>query len=148
MRGLRTKSCVFLLGTGSPASLVRERVWNDMLVSGAVSSDSQAPMQSRRWGGFHEKPPTTGTKVQRNVFLGRKRAISCESSEHTSVQAAVWAHIVPYSIRSYDLLMERDSWDHFPVRRYKETNEDETAVTFTAQDEGSVAGGHPFEKMG
>ena len=133
---------------GSPASFSRKRVWNDKLGSGAASSDGQAPLQSRRWCGFHEKSPTTGVKVQLNVFLGRKRALRCESSEDTSVQTVVWAHIVPDNIRSYDLLLERDSWDHFPVRKYKETNEDETVVTFTAQDEGSVAGGHPFEKMG
>ena len=133
---------------GSPASLVRKRVWNDMLGSGAASSDGQAHMQPPKRDGFHGKPPTTGTKVQLNVFLGRKRPRSSESSEDTSVQTVVWAHIVADRVRSYDLLLERDSWDHFPVRKYKETTEDETAVTFTAQDEGSVAGGHPFEKMG
>ena len=47
---------------------------------------------------------------------------------------------------SYDLLLGRDSWDHFPVRKYKDTNEDETVVTFTAQDEGSVADDHRFKK--
>ena len=36
-RALRTKSCVALLGTGSPASFIREKVWNGMLGSGAAS---------------------------------------------------------------------------------------------------------------
>ena len=47
---------------------------------------------------------------------------------------------------SYDLLLGRDSWDHFPVRKYRDTNEDETFVTFTAQYDGSVAGDHRFKK--
>ena len=50
-RALRTKSCVAVLGTGSPASFIREKVWNDMLGSGAVSSVGEVPTQSRRWGG-------------------------------------------------------------------------------------------------
>ena len=47
---------------------------------------------------------------------------------------------------SYDLLLGRDSWDHFPVRKYRDTNEEETVVTFTAQDDGSAAGDHRFKK--
>ena len=35
---------------------------------------------------------------------------------------------------SYDSLLGRDSWDHFPVRKYRDTHEDEMSVTFTAQD--------------
>ena len=47
---------------------------------------------------------------------------------------------------SYDLLLRRDSWDYFPVRKYGDTNEDETVFTFTAQNEGSAAGDHRFKK--
>ena len=43
---------------------------------------------------------------------------------------------------AYDLLLGRDNWDHFLVRKYKETNKHETVITFTAQDEGSAAGDH------
>ena len=46
----------------------------------------------------------------------------------------------------YDLLPGRDSWDHFPVREYRGTSEDETVVTFTAQDGESAAGDHHFKK--
>ena len=42
-RALRTKSCVVLLDTGSPASLIPKKVWNDMLGSGGASSDGEAP---------------------------------------------------------------------------------------------------------
>ena len=37
-RALRTKSCVALLDTG-----IRMKIWNDMLGSGAASSDGEAP---------------------------------------------------------------------------------------------------------
>ena len=131
-RALRTKSCVALLDTSSPASFIREKIWNDMLGSGAASSDEEMPTQSRRWGGFHGKPLTTSSSVRLNVLLGRKGTISCESSEDTPVRTVVWAHIVPDRVMSYDLLLGRESWDHFPVKKYRDTNEDETVVTFTA----------------
>ena len=125
-RALRTKSCVALLDTGSPASFIRKNIWNDMLGSGEASSDDEAPTQSRRWAGFHGKSLTTRTSVQLNVLLRRKGTISCESSEDTPVRTVVWAHIVPDRVMLCDLLLGRDSWDYFP----------ETVVTFTAQDEG------------
>ena len=50
----------------------------------------------------------------------------------------------PY--RPRDLLLGRDSWDHFPVREYKDTNGDKTILILTAQDEGSVAGDHRLKK--
>ena len=40
-RVLRTKSCVALLDTGSPASFIRKKIWNNMLGSGAASSDGK-----------------------------------------------------------------------------------------------------------
>ena len=88
-RALRTKSCVAVLDTGSPASFIREKVWIDMLGSGAASSDGEVPTQSRRWGGFYGKPFTTTSSVQLNVLLGRKGIITCESSEDTPVRAVV-----------------------------------------------------------
>ena len=88
-------SCVVLLDTGSPAFSIRKKVWNDMPGSGAASSDGEAPAQSRRWGGFHEKPPTASSSVQLNVLLGKKGAISCESSEDISVRPVVGPHSSP-----------------------------------------------------
>ena len=99
-RALRTKSCVALLDTGSPASFIREKVWSDMLGSGAVSSVGEVPTQSRRWGGFHGKPLTTSSSVRLNVLRGKKGTISCESSEDTPVRPVVWAHIVPDRVMS------------------------------------------------
>ena len=145
-RALRTKRCVALLDTGSPASFIREKVWNDILGSSAATSDGKVPTQSQRWGGFHGKPLTTSTNVRLNVLLGRKGTISRESSEDTPVRTAVWAHIVPGRVRSYDLLLGRESWDQFPVRKYRDTDEDEMGVTFIAQDDGSAAGDHCFKK--
>ena len=75
----------------------------------------------------------------------KKRTISRESSEGTPVRAVVWAHIVPDRVMSYDLLLGRDRWDHFPVRKYRKTDKDETVVAFTAQDDGSAAGDHRFK---
>ena len=118
-----------------------------MLGSGAASSHGEVPTQSRRCGGFRGKPLTTSSSVRLNVLLGRKGTISCESSEETPVRTAVWAHTVPDRVMSYDLLLRWDSWDHFPVRKYRDTNGDETAVTFTAaQDDESAAGDHRFKK--
>ena len=93
-RALR-KSCVALLDTGSPASSIRKKVWNGMPGSGVASSDGEAPTQSRRWSGFHEKPPTASASVQLNVLLGRKGTISRESSEDTSVRPVVGSHSSP-----------------------------------------------------
>ena len=81
-----------------------------------------------------------------NVLLGRKGTFSCESSEDTLVRTVVWAHIVPDRVMSYDLLLGRDRWDLFPLRKYRDTNEDEMFVIVTAQDEGSAAGDHRFKK--
>ena len=50
-----------------------------------------------------------------------KCATHCESSEDTPVRTAVWTHIIPDRVMSYDLLLGRDSWDHFAVRKYKDT---------------------------
>ena len=88
-RALRTKSCGAVLDTGSPASFIREKVWIDMLGSGAASSNGEVPTQSRRWGGFYGKPLTTTSSVQLNVLLERKGIITCESSEDTPVRAVV-----------------------------------------------------------
>ena len=145
-RTLRTKSRVALLDTGSPAYLIRRKVWNDRLRCGAASSDGEVPTQPQRWGGFHGKPITTSTSVPLNVLPERKGTFSCESSEDTSVRTVVWAHIVPYRVMSYDLLLGRDSWGNFPVRKHRKTHESETIVTFKAQDAGSVAGNYRFRK--
>ena len=58
------------------------------------------------------------------------------SSEDTPVRTVVWAHIVPERVMSYNLLLGRDSWDHFSVKKYRDTNKDKTVVTFTVKDEG------------
>ena len=79
------KSCAALLDTGSPASSIRKKVWNDMPGSGAASSDGEALTQSR----------TASASVQLNVLLGRKGTISCESSEDTSVRPVVGPHSSP-----------------------------------------------------
>ena len=47
---------------------------------------------------------------------------------------------------SYDLLLERDRWGNFPVRKHRKTHESETIVTLKAQDTGSVAGSYRFRK--
>ena len=117
-RALRTNSCVALLETGSPASIIRKQVWNDMPGRGAALSDSDATTQPRRWGGFYRKPQTTSTSMQPNVLLGRKGTISCESSsEDISVRPVVGAHIVPHRVRWNDLPLGRDSWGRFLVRK-------------------------------
>ena len=79
------KSRATLLDTGSPASSIRKKVWNDMPGSGAVSSDDEAPTQSQ----------TASASVQLNVLLGRKGIISWESSEDTSVRPVVGPHSSP-----------------------------------------------------
>ena len=116
-RALRTNSCVALLDMGSPASSTRKKVWDDMPGSGAASSDGEAPTLSRRWGRFHEKLPTASASVQLNVLPAIKITISCELSEDTSVRPVVGPHIVPDRVKSYELQLGRDSWDHFPVRK-------------------------------
>ena len=47
---------------------------------------------------------------------------------------------------SYNLLLWRDSWDNFRVRKHRKTHESETIATFTAQVEGSFADDHRFRK--
>ena len=123
---------------GSPAPIIRTEIWNGMLGSGAASSDGEVPTQSRRWDGFHRKPLTTSTCVRLNVLLGRKGTNSCESSEYTPVQTVVWVHIVPDRVMSYDVLLGRDSWDPFPVRKYRDTHEDGTVVAFKHNVKGQM----------
>ena len=49
---------------------------------------------------------------------------------------------------SYDGLFGRDSYDHFPLRKYRDTYKDKAVVTFIAEEGGSVAGDHCCFKDG
>ena len=114
-----------------------------MLGSGAASSDSEAPTQSRRWGGFPEKPPTASASVQLKVLLGRKGTISCESSEDTPVRPVVGPHRPRQGSRP--TYHSDGTAETILLYGSKIRNKDETAVTFTAQDEGPAAGDHRFK---
>ena len=82
-----------------------------------------------------------------NVLLERKGTIICKSNDDIPVRTVVWARIVPDRVMSYDLLLGQDSGDNVRVRKHRDnTHESETIVTFTAQDEETVAGNHGFRK--
>ena len=145
-RALHTKSCVALLGRAAQHLSSARRYGTTCREAAQHHQMTKHAYAAPKMGRILRNSPTTSTSVQLNVHLGRKGTISCESSEDTSVRTVVWAQIVPDRVRSYDLPLGRDSWDHFSVRKYKDTNEEETIVTFTPQDEGSAAGDHCFKK--
>ena len=58
-KALKTHTCTAMLDTGSPASVIQEKVWLRTLAFGAVSEDGLSRVEEKSWGGFHGTPLIT-----------------------------------------------------------------------------------------
>ena len=97
-----------------------------MLARGAASQDGLSRVEEKSWGSFHGTPLITSRHVRLNVHLGNIGSISRSST----VCLVVNAHIVPDTAMSTAVLLGRDSWSYFPVRKYRDVGKTETTVTF------------------
>ena len=129
-KAVKTLACRALLDTGSPASFITNQVWERMLSRGAASADGLSESKPTTWGGFHGVPLKTSKRVRLNVQLwkgGRDASVHVGSP---TACLAVYAHVVPDSTMTHAVLLGRDSWSHFPVRKFEDINDTETVVTF------------------
>ena len=130
----RTQAATVLLDTGSPASFIQRKVWKRMMACGAASEDGLSEPGPKTWGGFHGVPLITRECVRLNVQLwkGGREAAGIVGSP--TVQLPVIAHVVPNEAMTHAVLLGRDSWSSFPVRKYCDVSETETEVTFASLD--------------
>ena len=113
-KALKTHTCTALLDTERPASFIQEKVSLRMLACRAASEDGLSRVEEKHWGGCRGTPLITSRHVLLNVHLGNVGSISRSST----VCLVVNAHIVPETAMSTAVLLGRDSWSHFPVRKY------------------------------
>ena len=90
------------------------------------------------WGGFHGTPLLTSRNVRLNVHLESIGSISRSST----VCLVVNAHIVPETSMSTAVVLGRDSWSHFPARKYRDVSKTETVATFLENDNAPPVGQH------
>ena len=103
---------VALLDTGSPQTLIRRDVLDQMPSVGAASTACERPGSPRSWGGFGESAPwRTSTSIRLSVHFFRDNEPACS--------LAVWACVVPPSVMKYAVLLGRDSWMRFNTRSYR-----------------------------
>ena len=48
----------------------------------------------------------------------------------------MFAYVVPDKAMTVDVLLGRDSWSHFPMRKYRDASETTTVVTFATKTNG------------
>ena len=53
-----------------------------------------------------------------------------------TVCLVAFAHVVPEKAMTVDVLLGRDSWSHFPIRKYRDVNETATIATFVTTTNG------------
>ena len=117
-RALRTHACTALLDTGSPASFIQKKVWMRMLACGAASEDGLTNVAQKTWGGFHGVPLVTSSHVRLNIHSGNSGKNGRQPTLPSTVCMVVHPHVVPDTAMSTALLLGRESWSHFPVRKY------------------------------
>ena len=105
-----------------------------MMACGAASEDGLSEPGPKTWGGFNSVPLFTRECVRLNVQLwkGGREAAGIVGSP--TVQLPVIAHVVPNEAMTHAVLLRRDSWSSFPVRKYCDVSETETEVTFASLD--------------
>ena len=82
-------------------------------------------VEEKSWGGFHGTPLITSRHVRLNVHRGNIGSISRSST----VCLVVNARIVLDTAMSTAVLLGRDSWSPFPVRKYRDVSKTETVAT-------------------
>ena len=91
----RTRACTALLDTGSPASFIEEKVWQEMLACGPGSDDGRTEVAPKNWGGFHGVPLITSSYVRLNIQLENIKKTDQGSVKSLTVCLVVFAHVVP-----------------------------------------------------
>ena len=101
-----------------------------MLACGAASEDRLKIVGQKTWGGFRGTPSITSNQVRLHVQVGNVGIVGRSST----VCLVMRDHIVPDTAMSTAVLVGRDSWSHFPLRKYRDVNETETVVTFLVNE--------------
>ena len=135
-KALRTRACTALLDTGSPASFIKENVWQEILACGSDSGDGRTEITPKTWVGFHGVPLTTSSYVRLNIQLENINKTDQGSVRSPTVCLVVFAHVVPEEAMTVDVLFGRDSWAHFPLRKCRDMSEKTTIVTFVTNTNG------------
>lgn len=139
-KATRTLACDALMDTGSPATFVQEKVLTRMLACGAASTDGIRSGPALQWGGFNGVPLETSRSVRLNVHMGQGGVVtSSDPAPSVAACLAVYAHVVPDGAMAYAVLLGRDSWRHFPERKYEDVSETETVVTLVGSAVDSPA---------
>ena len=139
----RTRACTALLDTGSPASLIKENIWQEMIACGSGSDDGRTEVAPKTWGGFHGVP---SSYVRLNVQLENIKKTDQGSVRSPTVCLVVFAHVVPKEAMTVDVLLGRDSWSHFPIRKYRDVSEKTTIVTFVTKTNGLASKEERYRK--
>ena len=107
-----------------------------MIACGASSCDGLTTTSKRKWEGFHGVPLVivTSSRVRLNVQMGGDRGVDPGDGRAPTVTClAVHAHIAPDEAMPPAVLLGRDGWADFPVRKYVDISASETVVTFTSR---------------
>ena len=92
---LRTRACTALLDTGSPASVIKEKVRQEMLACGSGSGDGRTEIAPKPRRGFHGVPLITSSYVRLNLQLENLKKTDRGSVRSPTVCLVVFAHVVP-----------------------------------------------------
>ena len=107
-----------------------------MLACGFGSDDGRTEVALKSWGRFHGVPLITSSYARLNVQLENIKKTDQGSVRSAIVCLDVFAHVVPEKAMTVDVLLGRDSWSHFPIRKYRDVNETTTIVTFVTTTNG------------
>ena len=132
-KALQTRACTALLDTGSPASFIEEKVWQEMLACGSDSGDGRTEIAPKTWVGFHGVPLITSSYVRLNIQLENIKKTDQGSVRSPTVCLVVFAHVVPEEAMTVDVFLGRDSWSPFPIRIYRDVSETTTIVAFVTK---------------
>ena len=120
---LRTRACTTLLDTGSPASCIKEKVWEELLACGFGWGDGRTEIAPKTWGVFHGVPLITSSYVLLNIHMETIKKTDQGSVRSPTVCLVVFGHVVRDEAMKVDALLGRDSWSHFPIRKYRDVRE-------------------------
>ena len=115
---------------------MKENIWQAMLACGSGSDDGRTEVAPKTWGGFHGVPSITSSYVRLNIQLENIKKTDQGSVRSPTVCLVVFAYVVPDKAMTVDVLLGRDSWSHFPMRKYRDASETTTVVTFATKTNG------------
>ena len=118
-----------------------------MLACGSASQNGWSETPERKWGGFHGTPLITSSRVPLNIPMGGEGGIVSGGKRAPTVCVAVHAHVVPDDAMTHAILLGRDGWADFPIRKYVDMNENETVLTFTAREQGNAKNAQRYSDL-